>query len=108
MQHDSNVQTAEAEISKFPRQLAEDMFNEQVTFEAILHIPTLSFDYSVSDIFEDFIDSMIDSQNADDHSQDSHSDEAPVLYEVKIVHFADGQFQLTQYALGFFGIDTHR
>ena len=66
MQHDSNVQTAEAEISKFPRQLAEDMFNEQVTFEAILHIPTLSFDYSVSDIFEDFIDSMIDSQNADD------------------------------------------
>ena len=28
MQHDSNVQTAEAEISKFPRQLAEDMFDE--------------------------------------------------------------------------------
>lgn len=66
MQNDSNLETTLAEISKFPRQLAEDMFNEQVNFEAIIHIPTLSFDYSVSDIFEDFIDSIIDSKNADD------------------------------------------
>lgn len=66
MQNNSTAQTEQAEISKFPHQLAEDMFNEQVIFEAIIHIPTLSFDYRVSELFEDFIDSIIDSQNADD------------------------------------------
>jgi hypothetical protein len=58
MQHDSNVQTAEAEIQKFPRSLAEDMFNGNTQFETILHIPTLSVGAYVPEAFEDFLGSM--------------------------------------------------
>ena len=50
---------------KFPRELAEQMFDKNVKFEAILHVPTLSVSDSVPELFEDFLSSM-DSKNADD------------------------------------------
>ena len=68
MQHDSNVQTAVAEISKFPHQLIQDMWNTNVFFETILHIPTLqaSSTSSVSEQFQDFLsDAYEDWQNED-------------------------------------------
>ena len=68
MQHDSNVQTAEAEISKFPRNLIQDMWNSNVFFETILHIPTLlaSNSTQVSDSFQEFLsDAFEDWQNED-------------------------------------------
>ena len=43
---------------KFPKQLAEDMFNEQVSFDAILHIPTLTITDNVPEAFEDFLSSL--------------------------------------------------
>ena len=43
---------------KFPKRLAEDMFNEQVSFDAILHIPTLAITDSVPEAFEDFLSSL--------------------------------------------------
>lgn len=52
-------------IQKFPRELAEHMFDQQVKFEAILHVPTLSVNDSVPEQFDDFLSSM-DSKNADD------------------------------------------
>ncbi|MCG7219516.1 hypothetical protein [Acinetobacter sp. AG3] len=68
MQHDSNVQTTEAEISKFPRNLIQDMWNSNVFFETILHIPTLLATSStrVSDSFQEFLsDAYEDLQNED-------------------------------------------
>ncbi|MFA3645439.1 hypothetical protein KWD77_18305 [Acinetobacter baumannii] len=41
MQNDSNVETTQAEIKPFPRQLISDMWDSNVTFDTILHIPTL-------------------------------------------------------------------
>ena len=49
---------------KFPRELAEQMFNQNVRFESILHVPTLSVSHSVPEKFEDFLSSM--DCNADD------------------------------------------
>ncbi|OTG61212.1 hypothetical protein B9T36_02080 [Acinetobacter sp. ANC 4204] len=43
---------------KFPRELAEQMFDQNVRFEAILHVPTLSVSHSVPEKFEDFLSSM--------------------------------------------------
>lgn len=45
-------------IQKFPRELAEQMFDQNVKFEAILHVPTLSVRDSVPEQFEDFLSSM--------------------------------------------------
>lgn len=45
-------------IQKFPRELAEQMFYQNVKFEAILHVPTLSVSDSVPEQFEDFLSSM--------------------------------------------------
>jgi hypothetical protein len=44
--------------NKFPRNLIEEMFNSNVTFETILHIPSLtaSDSHNVSDQFADFLD----------------------------------------------------
>lgn len=44
--------------NKFPRNLIEDMFNSNVTFETIMHIPSLtaSDSHNVSDQFTDFLD----------------------------------------------------
>lgn len=44
--------------NKFPRNLIEEMFNSNVTFEKILHIPSLtaSDSHNVSDQFADFLD----------------------------------------------------
>lgn len=50
--------------SKFPRELTEQMFDQNVRFEAILHVPTLSVSHSVPEQFEDFLSSM--DCNADD------------------------------------------
>lgn len=43
--------------NKFPRSLIEDMFNSNVTFETIMHIPSLtaSDSQNVSDQFEEFL-----------------------------------------------------
>lgn len=48
----------------FPKQLAQDMFDSNVSFTKILHIPTLSVGHGVSDDFEEFLSSM-DSFNSD-------------------------------------------
>lgn len=57
MQNDSNVETKEAEIKPFPRQLISDMWDSNVTFDTIIHIPTLlaSSSERVSDQFQDFL-----------------------------------------------------
>ncbi|KQD15103.1 hypothetical protein APD05_01895 [Acinetobacter nosocomialis] len=58
MQNDSNVETTQAEIKPFPRQLISDMLDSNVTFDTILHIPTLlaSSSEQVSDKFQEFLD----------------------------------------------------
>lgn len=45
-------------IQKFPRELVEQMFDKNVKFEAILHVPTLSVSDQVPKQFEDFLSSM--------------------------------------------------
>lgn len=49
---------------KFPRELAGQMFDSNIKFEAILHVPTLSVSDSVPEQFEDFLSSL--DCNADD------------------------------------------
>jgi hypothetical protein len=44
--------------SKFPRELVEQMFDQNVRFETILHVPTLSVSHSVPEQFEDFLSSL--------------------------------------------------
>lgn len=58
MQNDSNVQTTKVETSRFPHSLAEDMFNHQTQFGAVLHIPTLNVSDRLPDFFDDFLESM--------------------------------------------------
>ena len=67
--------------SKFPRELTEQMFDQNVRFEAILHVPTLSVSHSVPEQFEDFLSSL--DCNADDLLE-TH----PQLHEL-IVSFLD-------------------
>jgi len=65
MQNDSNLETKQAEIQvSFPFDLAEGMFDNNVEFNKILHIPTLSVGQKVPDYFEDFLGDM-DSKNAE-------------------------------------------
>lgn len=66
MQNDSNVETTQAEIHvPFPFALAEEMFNNNVEFHTILHVPTLTVGQSVPEAFEEFLGDM-DSKNAED------------------------------------------
>ncbi|MFW2151884.1 hypothetical protein [Acinetobacter gyllenbergii] len=66
MQNDSNVQNKQAEtLNTFPFQLAEDMYNTNVQFQSILHVPTLNVGHNVPEKFEEFLQDM-DTQNADD------------------------------------------
>ena len=54
-------------MSKFPRQLMSDMWDSNVRFNKILHIPTLSASMSdrISDEFQEFLsDAYEDYQNA--------------------------------------------
>ncbi|MBJ9961802.1 hypothetical protein I5730_14760 [Acinetobacter nosocomialis] len=54
-------------MSKFPRQLMSDMWDSNVRFDKILHIPTLSASMSdrISDEFQEFLsDAYEDYQNA--------------------------------------------
>lgn len=55
-------------MSKFPRKLLSDMFDSNVRFDTIMHIPTLhcSMSERVSDEFQDFLgDAYEEKQNAD-------------------------------------------
>lgn len=52
-------------MSNFPFQLAEDMYNANVHFNSILHVPTLNVAHRVPEKFEDFLHDM-DSTNGDD------------------------------------------
>lgn len=63
MQNDSNVENQASE--KFTFQLAEDMFNNNVHFSTILHVPTLNVAHRVPEGFEEFLGDM-DSKNAED------------------------------------------
>lgn len=90
MQHDSIVQIAEAEISKFPSQLTEDMFHEQVSFESILHIPTLTVTDNVPEAFEDFLSSL-------DCNADNIVKKHPKLQEL-IGYFQDDENHPTESA----------
>lgn len=68
MQNDSNVEAQQAEISKFPKNLIGDMWNSNVRFDTILHIPTLvsSSHERVSDEFQEFLgDACEDYQSAE-------------------------------------------
>ncbi len=66
MQNDSNLQTKQAETTvSFPFALAEEMFNNNVEFHTILHVPTLVVGQSVPEGFEEFLGDM-DSRNAED------------------------------------------
>lgn len=76
---------------KFPPQLAEDMFNEQVSFDAILHIPTIALTDSVPEAFEDFLSSM------DSNSTDEIIKKHPQLNEL-IEFFKDGENHPTESA----------
>lgn len=62
MQNDSNVENHASE--KFTFQLAEDMFNNNVHFSIILHVPTLNVAHRVPEGFEEFLGDM-DSKNAE-------------------------------------------
>ena len=42
-------------IQKFPKKLAEQMFDANVKFESILHVPTLTVSEQLPEKFEDFI-----------------------------------------------------
>lgn len=66
---------------KFPRELAEQMFDKNVKFEAILHVPTLSVSDSVPEQFEDFLSSL-------DCNADALLETHPQLHEL-IVSFLD-------------------
>ncbi|MGQ0894504.1 hypothetical protein ACT4Y0_14955 [Acinetobacter baumannii] len=63
MQSDSNAQISLR--NKFPSALSEEMFNNNVVFSKILHVPTLNVGQKVSEDFEEFLWAL-DSQNADD------------------------------------------
>ncbi|PPB90500.1 hypothetical protein [Acinetobacter baumannii] len=66
MQNDSNVETTQAEITvSFPFSLAEEMFDSNVEFNRILHVPTLNVGERVPEGFEEFLGDM-DSKNAED------------------------------------------
>ncbi|KQD29390.1 MULTISPECIES: hypothetical protein [Acinetobacter] len=51
--------------NQFPNQLSEDMFNNNVHFNTILHVPTLNVAQNVPEGFEEFLGDM-DSKNAED------------------------------------------
>lgn len=60
MQIDSNLQNTQTEImskSNFPKNLISEMWDNNVTFDTIMHIPTLlaSSSTRVSDQFQDFL-----------------------------------------------------
>lgn len=60
MQNDSNLQNTQTEImskSNFPKNLISEMWDSNVTFDTIMHIPTLlaSSSTRVSDQFQDFL-----------------------------------------------------
>lgn len=63
MQNDSNVENQVSE--KFTFQLAEDMYNNNVYFDKILHVPTLNVAQRVPEGFEEFLGDM-DSRNSED------------------------------------------
>lgn len=63
MQNDSNAQIASN--NKFPSSLSGEMFNNNVIFHKILHVPTLNVGQKVTEDFEDFI-WCLDTENADD------------------------------------------
>lgn len=63
MQSDSNAQNMSN--NKFPSQLSEEMFNNNVIFQSILHVPTLNAGQKVTESFEDFLWSL-ESENGDD------------------------------------------
>lgn len=62
MQNDSNAQIASN--NKFPSQLSEEMFKNNVIFQKILHVPTLNVDLNVSEDFEEFLWDL-ESENGD-------------------------------------------
>ncbi len=63
MQSDSNAQNMSN--NKFPSQLSEEMFNNNVVFRKILHVPTLNVDLDVSEDFEEFLWDL-ESQNGEE------------------------------------------
>ncbi len=63
MQNDSNVQIASN--NKFPSALSGEMFNNNVVFHKILHVPTLNVGLNVSEDFEEFLWAL-ETQNGDD------------------------------------------
>lgn len=71
--------------NKFPRNLIEDMFNSNVTFEKILHIPSLtaSDSQNVCDQFADFLDDAYE-----DWTSKSLFKQCPAL-ESKLIQIRD-------------------
>jgi hypothetical protein len=62
MQSDSNA--LNISNNKFPAALAEEMFNNNVKFHRILHVPTLNVGLKVSEDFEEFLWDL-EGQNSD-------------------------------------------
>lgn len=65
MRDNSNVEVQKEESYKlFPRHLVGEMWDANVTFETILHIPTLgaSSNYDISEHFQDFLNSACNEQ----------------------------------------------